>query len=303
MVKNSELEKYMTIPSIFVHCFDYGSNINNGKFIYSRKNPFDNVWKRYKKEEDTILTLLDNFGKFLDSNNMNYSIYYGTMLGYARINKILPYDDDINIIINMRDVEKIKNLSSKINTFCNIYTSRDKYRKGLYYKIYSLDDTIVVNNQDWKWPFIDIFCYDITNDNKLHDIYEDKKLDVSDITDKIILSSYNTNKTFESRIFRDYNIILDSLYNNWKNICISNSYNGMKENNIDSYTQFNCRNILPDYDKNTINEPFYKKVTGIKDYTILLFADLYNHHILLSKLILILIVLIIMIILIKKYFL
>ena len=43
----------------------------------------------------------------LDSNNIDYMVFYGTMLGLHREGKIIENDDDIDILISVSDYQKV----------------------------------------------------------------------------------------------------------------------------------------------------------------------------------------------------
>lgn len=50
----------------------------------------------------------------LDSNNINYFMISGSLLGLLRNNKIIPYDNDIDIGIMITDYDKLFYLSDHI---------------------------------------------------------------------------------------------------------------------------------------------------------------------------------------------
>ena len=56
-------------------------------------------------EEFSMLLFLDSICKKRDSN---YSIIGGTMLGAVRHKGFVPWDDDIDVFMNIKDFNKIK---------------------------------------------------------------------------------------------------------------------------------------------------------------------------------------------------
>ena len=250
-VENINFKKYMTIPSIILHCYNFGSYTNsiNQKMM---TNPYDNIWKRYSIYEKNILVVLNNVYNTFKNHNIDFSIIYGTLLGYMRNKKFISYDDDIDIVINSKDLNNFKNIINILKSFCNIYVyKKPQFKNSLYYKIYTKNG-IYIENKEYTWPFIDIFVY--TYENNTLTIGNDKIENVSNDTMHIYLESHNTNDTYNSKIFKDSTKILDILYKDWKNKCYTSSWNHMKETKIKDIYNFNCINIIPNYKNNKNNK-------------------------------------------------
>jgi phosphorylcholine metabolism protein LicD len=267
----------MTIPSIFIHCYDFGSNLCPTTSLYEKLfevekvNPYKNIWKTYPKQEKEVLEMLEHIGDIFDKNNIKYSLIYGSMLGYARNKKFISYDDDIDIIIHKKDLEKFEMIKKEIidEKIANIFTYKTPILKSsLYYKLYPINHTISIESiehkikeiisgerYDYKWPFIDVFIYDLDENDKMIDIALNKTFDVSDETIPIVITSYNDMKTYRSRIFKEYEKIVDQTYKNWRNICFTSDWNHTKEESILTQCSFSCKNVNPDYDKNNDTHP------------------------------------------------
>lgn len=265
LVENINLEKYMTVPSIITHCFDFGTNI--GLFENKiHKNPFENVWKNYKKQELEVLELMNNMTELFSKNNINYSLMYGTLIGYGRNKKFINYDDDIDIIININDLQKLENLIPQLKEFCNVY----KFKKpiinnSLYYKLYPINNSKTIKNYEYKWPFIDIFVYE-KKDNGIFSNAEKKHIETSEDFIYDYMKSHNNNNQYKVQVFKDYKKILDTLYTNWNLQCISSEWNHIDEVPIKDVYEFNCSNVIYDYNNNdNKNTPHvYKKRTNFK---------------------------------------
>jgi phosphorylcholine metabolism protein LicD len=78
-----------------------------------------------EKEFDKILIWFHNLS---EKHNINYSIAYGTMLGYVRNKKYIPYDGDMDLYIGKDDAYKIINLINNDNI---LYNSDIKKINGL----------------------------------------------------------------------------------------------------------------------------------------------------------------------------
>jgi phosphorylcholine metabolism protein LicD len=243
---------YMTIPLLYNKC-------NSSKI-----DPFENIWLKYPTKEIDILGLLEKFGEILTTNNIGYSLEGGTLLGFARQGKLIHYDDDLDIIANRQDIHKIENILEKIKKIgIGVYHYKNKLNNSLYAKIYSKNgETILYKNYEYKWPFIDIFVFDKTQDG----IYLPEKRKTVKMSDKFIqaeLTSHNTDKKYSTSVFKDYSLFLDSCFPNWKNLCVSSDRNHRRETENRFVYSFNCKNIIPGYTKN-VNEK-YNPLYSVKD--------------------------------------
>lgn len=275
LIENNQLKRYMTVPSIIIHCYDFGSNLCPNTSLYEKlynifdvekKNPYENIWLKYPEQEKEVLELLENVGKVLDKNNINYSLMYGSMLGYGRTKKLISYDDDIDIIIYKKDLEKFENVIKESN-ISNIFKYKNPIlNSSLYYKLYPKSNTInidsIENNikeiirgdkYDYKWPFIDIFVYDLDENNELIDIFSNDNTYIKDETIPIVITSYNTHKTYNFKIFKEYEKLLDKFYKDWRDVCVTSEWNHIKEEPVLLQCSFNCKNVIPDYSNSLEN--------------------------------------------------
>jgi len=250
LVENNSLKRYMTVPSIIVHCYDFGSNIdetsNDTEHLKDKINPYENIWLKYPKQEIEALELLEKVGMLLDHHNIRYSLMYGTMLGYGRNQRLISYDDDIDIIIHKKDLQKFENVVFPSHLSGIYKFEKPKLNGTLYYKLYPKDNAINIHKYEYKWPFIDIFVYEL-DENKNMIIDSNKKLNVPDQTIPVSITSYNGNKKYNVKIFKDYEKILDDSYKNWRTVCMSSDWNHIKEEATKIRTTFNCKNVIPGY--------------------------------------------------------
>jgi phosphorylcholine metabolism protein LicD len=135
--------------------------------LYASK-PFHNVWGA--KDKRDVTKMLHTIDVILKDMNIDWFVAFGTLLGAYRHDDIIPWDDDLDIFVN-------RNLEGKISEF---KARMDKagyvvLDKTGYYKIFLKNGTPVKYNHNVKWPFIDLFFYDIKNDDViLHDAPRDK---------------------------------------------------------------------------------------------------------------------------------
>ena len=92
-----------------------------------------------------MLFYLDNL---FTKNNIEYFIYWGTLLGSIRHGGIIPWDTDIDIFINKKDVDLLKRLKPKIE-------------EETHYKLNGFNSIIRLNFSDTNTQHVDIYTYEI----------------------------------------------------------------------------------------------------------------------------------------------
>lgn len=89
--------------------------------IYSENDKFYPSYKINIKKRDTLKKLLKYGDDFFEKHKINYSIIYGSLLGYTRNKKIIPYDHDVDCIVGI----------DSINTFIKL--GNDKTIKNVIF--------------------------------------------------------------------------------------------------------------------------------------------------------------------------
>lgn len=98
-----------------------------------------------------IYQMLKDIDELFTSNNIEYWMDGGTLLGAVRHKGIIPWDDDADIEIDEKDVNKLLALESDLN---NIGYELLKCWFG--YKIFQKNGKQILGHK-WKFPFVDIF--------------------------------------------------------------------------------------------------------------------------------------------------
>lgn len=110
----------------------------------------DNYGVRARQKE--LLSMLKEVDAFLRSNGVEYSLGAGTLLGAVRHNGFIPWDDDVDIIVDRKNYSKILKLFEEKKN-----ETRFVLNKILWiYRIQDKDD----DTNGLKTPTIDIFAYD-----------------------------------------------------------------------------------------------------------------------------------------------
>ena len=133
-----------------------------------------------KKIELDMMSYID---KICRDNNLKYSMMDGSLIGAVRHNGIIPWDDDIDIMMPRPDYEKLKEIFKTLNKTQNDYLYIDSdFQDDFYYpyaKIVSRKTELKEENlKDIKdfGVFVDVFPIDGTYKNKVKRFFQMKKI-------------------------------------------------------------------------------------------------------------------------------
>lgn len=150
--------------------------------------------------KQTLLETLKEFHEFCESNNLQYFLIGGTLLGAVRHQGFIPWDDDIDVVMPREDFNQLLQLSAQLKY--PLLLRSPQLQKDYRYNTTKLTNESLMVQEDAYDPikigaWIDIFPLDYTFDSKklqkLHFIVAQKlrtiisfKYDVIDI-DKLPL--------------------------------------------------------------------------------------------------------------------
>ncbi|WP_051590843.1 diacylglycerol cholinephosphotransferase Mf1 [Mycoplasmopsis felifaucium] len=115
-----------------------------------------------RKRQQLNLKLLNEFIDILDKNNLNYSLVYGTALGFYRDKKMIDWDCDIDVLLDFEAYEfLLKNYPN------NLMTSKNTKWHSLQFPRWVPD----LNTADIKDPnsiYLDLFIIIPTEHKKIN---------------------------------------------------------------------------------------------------------------------------------------
>lgn len=124
-----------------------------------------------KESKKVLIDLLKCFDKICRDNGIKYSLIGGSLIGAIRHKGMIPWDDDIDVILIHSEYKKllkvIENYNDGIYNFCG-FENNDTY----YYPYLKLIDTRTLVEDSYKkiedyGVYLDIFCYNKLPENKL----------------------------------------------------------------------------------------------------------------------------------------
>jgi hypothetical protein len=164
-------------------------------------------------------TLIGCFADVAKEHNMTYFLYSGSLIGSFRHHGMVPWDDDVDVIVSTKDQEKLKAAFEALPSLFG--TSMTGVRWKLFY-----NGIPHFRGLNWSFPFLDISFFKSTQ----------QLIFVTDPYEKDTFK-YNITDVFPliQRPFwdmwlpapRNTRVVLDKTYNIDK--CLSNSFSHSKE--------------------------------------------------------------------------
>jgi hypothetical protein len=148
-----------------VSVYKYYYVVPGTRFVWKADTDLRTYFKPILTETDTkdMVEILKVFAETLERFRITYFMYSGTLIGSWRHLGCIPWDDDLDVMINYTDRERAKVALSTLQPKYKLFT-------GFIWKLYLDDGSRPYRAwwerwSRWRWPFVDIFFY---NENATH---------------------------------------------------------------------------------------------------------------------------------------
>jgi lipopolysaccharide cholinephosphotransferase len=102
-------------------------------------------------EQSEVLGLLADLDEFLRPRAL---LFWGNLLGAVRHGDFVPWDDDLDLLLPRSDIPGLE-------SFCVARGIAIFRHPGHFLKLYRPEGSICRSDLAWRWPFLDIFPYDL----------------------------------------------------------------------------------------------------------------------------------------------
>ena len=222
------------------------------------QQPFKSVWTPEDKE--SMKKLLTKSLEITREHDIELIGMFGTLLGVARHEGVIPWDDDLDFAVSIKDRNKLLSLKQEFENagigICPVAAHRlGPFKlpfqgwKNRLSKLYWLDRPNIGPLTSWTWPFIDIFYYKET----------DTELFLPFAANGDISFQKTDIFPLKNNLFDDIPISIpwntDSLLNHkygadWEHVCKSSNFNHRKERTQRSGHSALCKDVLGESPKN-----------------------------------------------------
>ena len=159
--------------------------------------------------QDQLIKILDIFQRFCETYSIKISLAYGSLLGAIRDCHIIPWDDDIDLMLDTENLAKLKSHLGDLEKFglsyyhysthSNIYTNEYRIYLPNYFRI------LENNGKKFITPLcVDIFniCeIDVTSDGNLTTRAQKKVNKIAKYKDLLVLKEAKYNSKNKLRAF------------------------------------------------------------------------------------------------------
>ena len=215
-------------------------------FTLPNFRPYLPVWT--EKEKTMMKELLRKATTVLGEHHIDMILICGSLLGLIRHKGVIPWDDDIDVMISNNSKDEFHSLENVLKTK-NIGMVKQTPHTT---KLFPMAGKKVPGT-DWKWPFIDVFFYQI----------EGRKIKIQETNNSMFgkIIGYNTthildekdvfplkNNLFEGipvNLPNNSDKVLNEFYgSDWETTCVSSSYNHKMEQSQTGGWKVSCKDLV-----------------------------------------------------------
>lgn len=183
-----------------------------GNSIFSKRRSANYIrvissWTPDRKEK--IQLILKEMSSIASKAGIDLVLFYGSLLGHVRHGSIIPWDDDVDLIIDESDLDKfikLISIDSQIRYKKLIYFREDL----VYYKLW-LDSGEYINSKDYTFPFVDLWIFRLEGQSDVR-LSKDVLIWAADFYPV----SHIEFEGAHLAIPRNAHSVLDMLYGNWR---------------------------------------------------------------------------------------
>ena len=110
------------------------------------------------KQREELYSLLTLLLDVIEKMKIGYFIFGGTLIGSYRHHDVIPWDDDIDIMVNLTDRERLHHALIAYKPDYGLYKHQPNSDEPYLWKFFSRDGQ-KVPSQDFLWPLVDIFFW------------------------------------------------------------------------------------------------------------------------------------------------
>jgi len=138
-----------------------------------------------KCEHNLMMQLLKRFDQLAKKYSLEYMMIDGTLLGSWRHHDLIPWDDDIDLLMSVRLKHRL-NLAIKLESpsspyYIEFHRRWDAPKEFEYYKFY-FSTSPRFSEYPWRYPFVDLIFY---HENETH-IWQENMQNISSISKQSI---------------------------------------------------------------------------------------------------------------------
>ena len=105
-----------------------------------------------RDDGDVMRRLLRTFVQTVDAANITYLMYGGTLLGSYRHHGIIPWDDDVDLMVDAAKRSQLRRAVASLGSAFHLHTATERW------KFYS-NESKPIKDYSWHYPFLDISFY------------------------------------------------------------------------------------------------------------------------------------------------